>query len=98
MGHLKSNGLVLANLMIAGFPNAIYNRPGRDRDVENVIQSIRAAGKVGLPVIEYNWYAHRAMEGYFEETGRAGAGWTGFDYERMKDLPPLAEEGGPYAR
>ena len=93
MGQLKSNGLALANLMIAGFPNAIYNRPGRDADVENVIQSIRVAGKVGLPVIEYNWYAHRAMEGYFEETGRAGAGWTGFDYERMKDLPPLAEEG-----
>ena len=93
MGHLKSNGLVLANLMIAGFPNAIYNRPGRDADVEKVIHSIRVAGKVGLPVIEYNWYAHRAMEGYFEETGRAGAGWTGFDYDRMKDLPPLAEEG-----
>src|SRR5206468_9604171 len=61
--------------------------------VENVIQSIRVAGKVGLPVVEYNWYAHRAMEGYFEETGRAGAGWTGFDYDRMKDLPPIAEEG-----
>jgi mannonate dehydratase len=93
MDHLKSNGLVLANLMIAGFPNAIYNRPARDADVDSVIQSIRVAGKVGLPVIEYNWYAHRAMEGYFEEAGRAGAGWTGFDYERMKDLPPLAEEG-----
>jgi mannonate dehydratase len=48
---------------------------------------------VGLPVVEYNWYAHRAMEGYFEETGRAGAGWTGFDYERMKGLPPLEDEG-----
>jgi mannonate dehydratase len=83
MDDFKSNGLVLANLMIAGFPNAIYNRPGRDADLENVIQSIRVAGKVGLPVIEYNWYAHRAVEGYFEETGRARAGWTGFDYERM---------------
>jgi mannonate dehydratase len=93
MDRLKSNGLVVANLMIAGFPNAIYNRPGRDADVENVIQSIRVAGKIGLPVVEYNWYAHRAIEGYFEETGRAGAGWTGFDYERMKNLTPLAEEG-----
>jgi mannonate dehydratase len=93
MDRLKSNGLTLANLMIAGFPNAIYNRPGKDEDIEKVIQSIRAAGSVGLPVVEYNWYAHRAMEGYFEETGRAGAGWTGFDYERMKDLPPLPEEG-----
>ena len=93
MDRLKTNGLALANLMIAGFPNAIYNRPGKDADIEKVIRSIRAAGSVGLPVAEYNWYAHRAMEGYFEETGRAGAGWTGFDYERMKDLPPLEDEG-----
>src|SRR5438876_4582158 len=93
MDRLKSNGLIVANLMIAGFPNAIYNRPGRDADVENVIQSIRVAGKVGMPVVEYNWYAHRAMEGYYEETGRAGAGLTSFDYDRMKDLPPLAQEG-----
>jgi len=93
MDRLKANGLTLANLMISGFPNAIYNRPGKDADIEKVIQSIKAAGSVGLPVVEYNWYAHRAMEGYFEETGRAGAGWTGFDYERMKGLPPLDEEG-----
>jgi mannonate dehydratase len=93
MDRLKANGLTLANLMISGFNNAIYNRPDKDADIEKVIQSIRAAGKVGLPVVEYNWYAHRAMEGYFEEKGRADAGWTGFDYERMKDLPPLPEEG-----
>jgi mannonate dehydratase len=93
INRLKTHGLTLANLMISGFPNAIYNRPDRDADIDKVIQSIRAAGTVGLPVVEYNWYAHRAMEGYFEETGRAGAGWTGFDYERMKDLPPLPEEG-----
>jgi mannonate dehydratase len=100
---LKSDGITLGNLMIAGFNNAIYARPGRDQEIEKVIQSIQAAGKVGLPVVEYNWYAHRAMEGYFEETGRAGSGWTGFDYERpvdnagarmpFKDLPPLEREG-----
>src|SRR3954464_5176791 len=93
MDRLKANGLTLANLTIPGFPNAIYNRPGKDADIEKVIQSIKAAGSVGLPVVEYNWYAHRAMEGYFEETGRAGAGWTGFEYQRMKDLPPLPGEG-----
>src|SRR5438874_6849618 len=98
MDRIKAAGLTLGNLMIGGFDNAIYNRPGKDEEIEKVIQSIRAAGKVGLPVVEYNWYAHRAMEGYFEETGRAGVGWTGFDYERpvdengtkipFKDLPP----------
>jgi len=47
--RLKANGLSLGNLMIAGFPNTLYGRPGRDEEIEKVIQSIRAAGKVGLP-------------------------------------------------
>jgi mannonate dehydratase len=93
MERLKANGLTLGNLMIAGFPNTLYGRPGRDEEIENVIQSLRAAGKVGLPVVEYNFYAHRIVEGYYEETGRAGAGNTAFDYERVKDLPPLPNEG-----
>jgi mannonate dehydratase len=89
----KAAGLTLYNLMIGGFQNTIYGRPGRDEEIEKVIQSIRAAGKAGLPVIEYNFYAHRAMEGYYEQPGRAGAGYTAFDYDRMKDLPPLEREG-----
>ena len=91
--RLKAGGLSLGNLMISGFRNTLYGRPGRDEEIEKVIQSLRAAGRVGLPVVEYNFYAHRAMEGYYEETGRAGSGYTSFDYDRMKDLPPLAEEG-----
>ncbi len=92
---LKAGGIALGNLMIRGFafPNIIYGRPGRDAEIEKIRQSIQAAGQVGIPVVEYNFYAHRAMEGYFEEAGRGGAGLTGADYDRMKDLPPLPEEG-----
>lgn len=66
----KTGGLVVGNMMIGGFPNAIYGRPGRDNEIELLKQSIRAAGKVGLPTIEYNFYAHRAIEGYYEVDGR----------------------------
>jgi mannonate dehydratase len=93
MDRLKYGGLTLGNMMISGFPNAIYGRPGRDEEIEKVRQSIRAAGRAGLPVVEYNFYAHRLVEGYYEETGRAGAGLTAFDYDRVKDLPPLPAEG-----
>ena len=93
MERYKAGGLTVCNLMVGGFNNAIYGRPGRDEEIDRVRQSIRAAGKAGLPVIEYNWYAHRAMEGYYEEIGRAGAGLTAFDYDKMKDLPPLPQEG-----
>jgi mannonate dehydratase len=90
---LKANGVTLGNLMIAGFPDTIYGRPGRDEEIEKVRQSIQAAGQAGIPVVEYNFYAHRAVEGYYEEVGRGGAGLTGVDYDRMKDLPPQAAEG-----
>ena len=93
MEKLKSGGLTLGNLMISGFPKTLYGKPGREEEIDQVRQSIRAAGKVGLPVIEYNFYAHRLVEGYYEETGRGGAGLTAFDYDRAKDLPPLGEEG-----
>ena len=38
--------------MISGFPKTLYGRPGRDEEIDKVIQSIRRAGKVGLPVID----------------------------------------------
>jgi mannonate dehydratase len=93
MANLKSGGLRLGNMMISGFPDTLYGRPGRDEEIDKVRQSIRAAGRVGLLVVEYNFYAHRLVEGYYAETGRGGAGLTAFDYDRVKNLPPLPQEG-----
>lgn len=93
MNRFKAGGLTIINMMIGGFPNTLFGRPGRDEEIAKVKQSIHAAGKVGLPVVEYNFYAHRIVEGYYEELGRAGAGMTAFDYDKIKDLPPLPEEG-----
>jgi len=90
---LRRGGLTLGNMMIGGFPNTIYGRPGRDEEIEKVQQSVRAAGRAGVPVVEYNFYAHRLVEGYYETKGRAESGMTAFDYQRVKDLPPLAAEG-----
>src|SRR4051812_33950256 len=43
MDKIKGAGLSLANLMITGFDSAIYNRPGKDEEIQKVIQSIRVA-------------------------------------------------------
>ena len=93
MDRFKAGGLTIVNMMIAGINDVIWGRPGADAQIENVIQSIRAAGKVGLPVIEYNFYAHRLVEGYKEEVGRGGAGYTAYDYEVSRKLPPLENVG-----
>ncbi|MCU1259956.1 MAG: D-mannonate dehydratase [Bryobacterales bacterium] len=84
----KTAGVEVSNLMINVSPDIIYGKAGnkRDEDIEKIKESIVAAGKAGLPVVEYNFYAHRAMEGYFLEidTARGGSGWTGFDYELVQ--------------
>lgn len=86
--QFRAGGLTLCNMMISGFDDVIWGRAKADEQTENVIKSIRAAGKAGLPVIEYNFYAHRLTEGYKEEIGRAGAGYTAYDYELSRNLPP----------
>ncbi len=86
--QFKAGGLVLWNMMISGFDDVIRGGPGAEAQIAEVVTSIRAAGKAGLPVVEYNFYAHRLIEGYKEETGRAGAGYTAYDYSLSKDLPP----------
>lgn len=88
MAPWKAMGIQVSNLMINLSPDILYGKAGtkRDEDIEKVKQSIIAAGKVGLPVVEYNFYAHRAMEGYFEEIDkeRGDSGWTGFDYDLVQ--------------
>jgi hypothetical protein len=85
MAPWKAEGIAVGNLTINLSNDILYGKPGnkRDEDIEKIKQSMVAAGKVGMPVVEYNFYAHRAMEGYFEEidTDRGKSGWTGFDYE-----------------
>ena len=90
---LNAGGVALGNLMINISDDVIYRRQGRDESIEKIKESIQAAGKVGIPVVEYNFYAHRAMEAYYERLGRGGAGITSVDYDRMKDLPPLPQQG-----
>lgn len=94
MERWKAGGISVGNLMIGLSNDILYGKPGnaRDEDIEKIKQSIVAAGKVGLPVVEYNFYAHRAMEGYFEEinTERGNSGWTGFDFDLVQ------QAGKPY--
>jgi mannonate dehydratase len=93
MDRYKAAGITVINMMITGMNDIIRGGPKRDQEIENFITSVRAAGRAGLPVIEYNFYANRLMEGYKEEIGRAGAGYTAYDYSLSRDLPPLENVG-----
>ncbi|MCZ6675005.1 MAG: mannonate dehydratase, partial [Verrucomicrobia bacterium] len=91
--RVESFGLKLRHMMMHDFRNAILGRPGQDQDIENVQKSIRVAAEVGIPIVEYNWYALRAQQGYYRVPGREGVEYTAFDYDRCKDLPVLPDIG-----
>ena len=76
--------------MIVGFPKTIYGRPGRDEEIDKVIQSIRQAGKVGLPVIEYKLYATPADRRLLR---RDRAGRRGHDGLRLRQGQRPASAG-----
>ena len=71
----------------------VYGLPGRDEEIAKIKQTIVNMGKLGIPVLEWNFYNHRAEEGYAQTPGRGGAGMTEFKAERMAGLPPLPAEG-----
>lgn len=93
MDKFKSNGLTVINMMIGGFNNVILGREGRDEEIEKVKQSLIAAGAVGLPVVEYNFYVKRLTDGYYNVEGRGGSGYLGFNYEPVKNIPPDPQTG-----
>ena len=82
MDRFRAEGLTVLNMMLPEIANIIYNRAGRDEEIKKVQDSLRAAGAEGLPIVEYNFYAHRLIEGYYSVTGRGGAGYLGYDYNR----------------
>jgi mannonate dehydratase len=94
LDRFKAEGLTIINMMIGGFPNTIYGREGRDGEIDKIKESLRAAGTVGIPVVEYNFYVDRLMEGYYEVKGRGGAGMTGF---KAPEDPPAKPGIGTYS-
>ncbi len=82
MDRFHAEGLTVINMMLPTLTAIIYNRPGRDEQIREVQDSLRAAGAVKLPVVEYNFYGHRLTEGYYNVPGRGGSGYLGYDYNR----------------
>ena len=91
--RVEAAGLRLGNLMLHAFPNAILGNSERDRDIEHVQESIRIAGRLGIPVVEYNFFGLRNVEGLDRRPGRGGSTYRGFDDSRVRDQTPLPALG-----
>ncbi len=95
--HVESYGLKLAalhmpNLSVGAerrrWASTVLKPSERDRNIEQVCQCIEAAGKAGIPILNYwlNFMGVVRSPGF--TTGRGGIRYVNFDYEEMKDALP----------
>ena len=93
--HVLAFGLEPTTLNLPLSGDVLMGGSKRDADVATVGQAIRIAGRAGFRVLTYNFTALRASEGYTARPGegRGGAHLRDFDYQRIRDLPPLPDVG-----
>ena len=66
------------------YNDAMFGREGRDRQIDNVCESIRNMGEVGIGVLQYQWML---LGGLRTKTGRGGARYPRFDMEIAERMP-----------
>ena len=97
--RVESFGIEIAG--IENIPEAMWHQvrvggPQRDKQLEDVLELIRNLGRVGIPIMAYNWLPTVFVWGHWRRGqsggGRGGAGLTSFDYDLVKDAP-LTEDG-----
>jgi len=88
-------GLEAIQIMLPVGESLSLGRPGREQDMESVCRSIEAAGKAGIGAMRYTFRSLRPNPGYYlqEGAGRGGATLRAFDYDRVRDHPPLDDIG-----
>ena len=78
---------VIENLPPLCYNDAMFGREGRDRQIDNVCESIRNMGEVGIGVLQYQWMLLGGLRTEYSPTGRGGARYPRFDMEIAERMP-----------
>jgi mannonate dehydratase len=71
------------------WPNIMMGTAKRDQEIENVCKSIEAAAEAGIPILLYNLAILPVVRTPYRTPGRGGVTYSHFDYEELKDDPPM---------
>jgi len=91
--RIVEKGLTPMMIHLGRMYAVMHGRSNADEEIEAVKQNIRIVGRLGIPVVEYNFTPLRASEGYGRTTGRGGTGLRNYDHERTQGNPPLQNVG-----
>jgi mannonate dehydratase len=74
-------------------PNILLGKsPERDREIDDICQMIRNAGRAGIPSLKYNLTLLGVVR-TANTPGRGGARYSTFVYDEARQEPPLTEAG-----
>lgn len=75
------------------YPNIMLGRsPDRDRDIDAICEMIRNAAQAGIPCLKYNLSILGVVR-TDRTSGRGGASYSTFVYDRARQEPPLTAAG-----
>ena len=85
-----------AGLRLAGFEivplsfyeSALFDRPGKDADLEQFKETIRNVGAAGIPLVGYYWLPDGVWRTSVTKPVRGGAETTAFDLREAEGAPP----------
>jgi mannonate dehydratase len=80
--------ICLENVPVSFYDKIMLGLPGRERQLENMIATIRNIGRAGIPIFGYHWMPNGVWRTDTAVPIRGGALSTAFDFEKVKDAPP----------
>lgn len=79
--------ICLENVPIRFYDKIMLGQDGRERQLENMIATVRNMGKAGIPILGYHWMPNGVWRTKFQLPIRGGAMSNCFRYEDAKDAP-----------
>lgn len=79
--------IALENVPVTFYDRIMLGLPGRERQLENMQQTVRNMGRAGIPILGYHWMPNRVWRTSHETLVRGGATATAFDLEQVRDAP-----------
>jgi mannonate dehydratase len=79
--------ITLENVPVRFYDQIMLGQDGRERQLENMIATVRNMGRAGIPILGYHWMPNSVWRTDRAVPVRGGAISNSFDYSQAKDKP-----------
>ncbi len=96
--NCEQMGMMLESMMIPidFYRKCRLDQAGKDQEIDNVVRTVKAAGEMGIPMMEWRFWPDFYWDervGYYSVEGRGGSSNKANDYTRIASAAPFPEIG-----